>query len=218
MPAPTYQLTMRSGEETGKAFPLEQEETLVGRDLANDITAPDPEVSRRHARFMMRDDSVFVEDLGSTNGTFLNGERISAPQQLRLGDVITLGENVSMVFEKFTPGEEETMITPEIEKTPPPVYREQEPERQPVADVYRQPVEPSIFQEPAAGVPRPVAPPPRQMVEEDEERRGLPAWLIILIIAIVIVVFVIAVTMFFMPASWWCAIDIFNLLEGCPIQ
>ncbi|MGB5986414.1 MAG: FHA domain-containing protein, partial [Desulfobacterales bacterium] len=91
MTATLFQLTMRSGPVPGKTFLLEKEESMVGRDLANDITITDPEVSRRHARFLMRDDNVFIEDLGSTNGTFLNGERISSPQQLRKGDVITFG-------------------------------------------------------------------------------------------------------------------------------
>jgi predicted component of type VI protein secretion system len=215
MPAPIYQMMMRSGVNAGKAYPLEQEETLVGRDLANDITIPDPEVSRRHARFVMRDESVFIEDLGSTNGTFLNGERISTAQQLRLGDVVTLGENVSMVFEKFVPEEEVTMATPEIEKTPPPVFRE----HQQVPESYQPPAEPGAFQQPEAVAPHPVPQQPSQLAEEEEEvKRGLPTWLIILIIAIVIIVVVIAITMFFMPASWWCAIDIFDLLQGCPVQ
>ena len=40
----------------------------------------------------MQEDNVIIEDLGSTNGTFLNGQRIASPQQLRAGDVVTLGE------------------------------------------------------------------------------------------------------------------------------
>lgn len=216
MPGPTYQLMMRSGVKAGKSYPVDQEETLIGRDLANDIAVPDPEVSRRHARFLMREDSVFIEDLGSTNGTFLNGERISTTQQLRLGDIVTLGENVSMVFEKFTPEEDMTMVTPDIEKTPPPTVKEKEPE----AVAYQPPAQPAVFQQPVAAAPRAVAPvQPEPLDEEVEEeiKRGMPTWLIILILAIVIIVVIIAVTMFFMPASWWCAIDIFNLLEGCPI-
>lgn len=216
MPGPTFQLMMRSGVKAGKSYPLEQEETLIGRDLANDIAVPDPEVSRRHARFLMREDSVFIEDLGSTNGTFLNAERISTPQQLRLGDIVTLGENVSMVFEKFMPEEDMTMVTPDIEKTPPPAVIEKEPE----AAAYQPPAQPEAFQRPAAAAPRVVAPVQSEPVEEEaeeEKKRGLPTWLIILILAIVIILVIIAVTMFFMPASWWCAIDIFNLLQGCPL-
>ena len=100
MAAPIFQLTMRSGPTPGKVFPLEKQEILLGRDLANEIAISDPEVSRRHARFLMQEDNVIIEDLGSTNGTFLNGQRIASPQQLRAGDVVTLGENIVMVFDR----------------------------------------------------------------------------------------------------------------------
>ncbi len=51
MPAPNFQMTMRLGATPGKTYPLDKEETLVGRELVNDIALSDPEVSRRHARF-----------------------------------------------------------------------------------------------------------------------------------------------------------------------
>jgi hypothetical protein len=215
MPAPVFQLTMQSGPTPGKTYPIEKEETLAGRDLANDITVSEPEVSRRHARFVVREEGVYVEDLGSTNGTFLNGIRISSPQQLRVGDVITFGENVHLLFENYVAEEDVTGITPEIEKTPPPVVKEKEP----VAERYQPEVKPEV-------VHRAQEEPQESFAETDyepvervrESRRGMPTWLVILLIAIVVLICVIAVTMYFMPASWWCAIDVFNLLEGCPIQ
>jgi flagellar basal body-associated protein FliL len=51
---------------------------------------------------------------------------------------------------------------------------------------------------------------------ERRRERGLPSWMIILMVAIVVLIFVIAVTLWFMPASWWCAIT-FDMLEGCPL-
>jgi predicted component of type VI protein secretion system len=201
MAAPTYQITMRSGPEPGKTFPLEQEEVFMGRDLANDITVSDPEVSRRHARFIMQEENFLVEDLGSTNGTFLNGERISTPQQLRPGDVITLGENIIMVFEQAQYDPDVTMVTSSAAQPPQP-----EPQ-QPDQPSYQQPEEPAPDQQ-----PQPVVPP-----TPEKKRKGFPTWLIIMIIAIVVIACVIAVTLYFMPASWWCAIT-FDMLEGCPIQ
>ena len=200
----SYQLKERSGPNPGVTFPLEQEEVSLGRDLANDITISDPEVSRRHARFFMREASFFVEDLGSTNGTFLNGERISSPMQLRVGDVITFGENLVMVFEKTSEDMEETMVAPpEVQplETPQEVASQEfepvhEPSPEPPVSTSVEPVEPY----------RPVK----------EKKGGLPTWLIILIIAIVVLACVIAVTLYFMPASWWCAIT-FDMLEGCPV-
>lgn len=209
MAAQPYELKMRSGPNPGMTFPLEQEEILLGRDLANDITIGDPEVSRRHARFFMRDDNIFVEDLGSTNGTFLNGERISSPKQLRVGDVITLGENVVLVFEKLSVDLDATTVSPQAPKEeemmpgePPPQYQEvKQPQSQAVS-------EPLLYEE--AGSPEE----PLRPVKG--EKSGMPTWLIILIIAIVILTCVIAVTLYFMPASWWCAIT-FDMLEGCPV-
>lgn len=201
MAAPVFQITMRSGPTPGKTFPLEKEENLLGRDLANDIPISDPEVSRRHARLFMEGDNVFVEDLGSTNGTFLNGERISSPQQLRAGDVITLGENIVMIFEKASYDPDATVVSSQPIQAP-------KVEPQPVAPqqpVYQKPAEPREYRQPA--------PPPAAK----KKKKSLPTWLIILIIAIVVVVCVISVTLYFMPASWWCAIT-FNMLEGCPVQ
>jgi len=219
MVATIFQITMRSGPVPGKTFFLEEEETTLGRDLANDIPISDPEVSRRHARFFMQNDNIFVEDLGSTNGTFLNGERISSPQQLRKGDVITFGESVVMVFEKLTHEPDDTVAKPPVERSIEPGYPPEEPEPSYLADDYRFGEEVTPYEVPEAD----------QMVYEEEpaevskkqrkqkaQGEGLSTWLIILIIAIVVLVCVIAVILYFMPASWWCALT-FDLLAGCPL-
>lgn len=205
MVALDFHLTMRSGPTPGKTYPIEQEELLLGRDLANDIAISDPEVSRRHARFFMQNGSVMVEDLGSTNGTFLNGERISSPQQLRAGDVITLGESIVLVFEKAGYDPDATVVSSRGEST---VQRPPEPQ------AYQSPPDQAAYQPPASKAARPQQAPPRR--EAKAKKGGFPAWLLILIIAIVVIGCVIAVTLYFMPASWWCAIT-FNMLEGCPI-
>lgn len=214
MAAPLYQLTMRSGPTTGETYPLEQEETLMGRDLANDIAISDPEVSRRHARFVIKEGTVFVEDLGSTNGTFLNGERISNPQQLRPGDVITLGENIVLVFEKASYDLDVTPPAPsKREAVPEPSY-----EQAPMPDTFQPPPEPAAYKQPQSPPPSeaPAEQPRPESVERRQKKGGLPTWLVILIIAIVVIICVIAVTLYFMPASWWCAIT-FDQLPGCPI-
>lgn len=215
-----FQVTMRSGPMAGKTFAIEAEENILGRDLANEIIISDPEVSRRHARFFIRDENVFVEDLGSTNGTFLNGDRISSPQQLRSGDVITLGESVVLIFEKISQVPVETADTLPDDVTsvqdfpPPPPQPHFEPETyQPPADTdfYRQegPVQP----EPEDEAPEV---PPRPARKKKAKGGCLPTWMIILIVAIVVIVCVITVTLYFMPASWWCAIT-FDALAGCPL-
>ena len=212
MAAQEYQITMRSGPAPGKTFPIEQEETVLGRDLANDIAISDPEVSRRHSRFMIREGSVFVEDLGSTNGTFLNGERISSPLQLRSGDVLTLGESIVLIFSKISYDPDATVVSsqgePEGESTVQQWAHEQQ-SYQPAP----------VKQTPPLGSDVHIPRRPEPMRDEVIEKKGgFPTWLIILIIAIVVIICIIAVTMYFMPASWWCAIDIFGLIEACPLS
>lgn len=218
MAAPDFQLTMRSGPTPGKTFVLDQEENFVGRDLANDIAISDPEVSRRHARFTMREGSIFVEDVGSTNGSFLNGERITTPQQLRPGDVITLGESIVLIFEKVTtPAEDATVGIASNQEPFQRPYPEQPAAAQPAPE--QMPVEPQAYQPSRPKQQTPTAQPQQAPPAEGapERKRGLPSWMVILIVAIVVLICIIAVTLWFMPASWWCAIDIFNLLAGCPV-
>lgn len=70
---------------------------LVGRAASADVRIDDPRVSRLHARIEMRDDGVYVEDLGSRNGTFVDGEPVVTSRQLATGDEITLG-TASIIF------------------------------------------------------------------------------------------------------------------------
>ena len=68
-------------------------ELLAGRDPASDVRLPaDGYASGRHARFVRGEDADVVEDMNSTNGTFVNGDRLVGSRPLRGGDVITLGQ------------------------------------------------------------------------------------------------------------------------------
>ena len=72
-------------------FPLAEGETVAGRDEGCGITFDEPSVSRRHARFLVQDEVVTVEDLNSTNGTRVNGARVTSPVRLHPGDTIKIG-------------------------------------------------------------------------------------------------------------------------------
>jgi pSer/pThr/pTyr-binding forkhead associated (FHA) protein len=67
--------------------------TTVGRDLGSGIRLERDEfVSARHARIEPRTDAVWIDDLGSTNGTFVNGARVTSARALRPGDIVRIGE------------------------------------------------------------------------------------------------------------------------------
>lgn len=74
----------------GDTFPV-RPVTSLGRDLANTIVLPDSGASAEHALISMREGHWWLEDLGSTNGTFLNGARIDQPTIIAPGDVIRVG-------------------------------------------------------------------------------------------------------------------------------
>jgi predicted component of type VI protein secretion system len=95
----SFQLVMRSGPNPGKTFPLEKSEITIGRDSMNDIVINDAEVSRKHARLLLQPGGYMLEDLGSTNGTFIEGQRLLGPHSLRPGELIQFGETVTLNFE-----------------------------------------------------------------------------------------------------------------------
>jgi pSer/pThr/pTyr-binding forkhead associated (FHA) protein len=67
--------------------------STIGREGC-DITVSDPDVSRRHAELAVAEGQLSIEDLGSTNGTFVNGERIDQPRRLNDGDEVRIGATV----------------------------------------------------------------------------------------------------------------------------
>lgn len=86
-------LVVVSGERTrpGAVFPL-RDRVSIGRDPANDIVLPEPAVSARHAIIIRRGSEFWLEDVGSTNGTYVNGVRVVGLTRLRARDKLTLGE------------------------------------------------------------------------------------------------------------------------------
>jgi hypothetical protein len=78
--------------EEGAELDLDSTPVTVGRGDENDVSIEGDEfASTNHARFEPRRDGIWLHDLGSTNGTFVNGERIDAPRRLNGGDVIAVG-------------------------------------------------------------------------------------------------------------------------------
>jgi len=87
-------VTVRSNAlEQGSRFELNAKAITLGRSASNDIRLGDDEfASSRHARIEPRRDGVWVEDIGSTNGTFVNSIRLTRERKLAPGDVLRIGE------------------------------------------------------------------------------------------------------------------------------
>jgi pSer/pThr/pTyr-binding forkhead associated (FHA) protein len=93
----TVALRFISGKYQGGEFPVEENrEIVVGRSSDLDLVLVEEMVSRKHARLKLVDGAVEIEDLGSTNGTFVNGERINHAR-LKEGDRILIGSNILKV-------------------------------------------------------------------------------------------------------------------------
>jgi len=89
---PRLRVEHAAGLRDGDEYDLIEGLTL-GRGDAVDIRVEDPFASARHARIVRQGDLLVLEDLGSTNGTYLNGEPLSGPQPLHSGDRIAIGDN-----------------------------------------------------------------------------------------------------------------------------
>ncbi len=80
-------------DQAGRRYPLGDEIT-VGRAAGCQVTVDDTYVSQLHARVFTRDGQLFVEDLGSTNGTYLNRVKVAGPMVMRKGDRLQVGNTV----------------------------------------------------------------------------------------------------------------------------
>jgi pSer/pThr/pTyr-binding forkhead associated (FHA) protein len=91
---PTKLTVVEPKEQAGRAYPLGDELT-VGRAAGCQVALEgDSYVSQLHARVFTRDGQLYVEDLGSTNGTYLNRKKVSAPMLVRRGDRLQIGKTV----------------------------------------------------------------------------------------------------------------------------
>ena len=84
-------LTITQGSQAGQSAELADGVILIGRGADAQLNLDDDYVSTRHARVVNGDNGVYLEDLGSTNGSYVNGQRITAPTTLTLSDTIRIG-------------------------------------------------------------------------------------------------------------------------------
>lgn len=151
----TYRLIVRRGPQPNQTFDLVKDIITVGRDITNDIVINDPEVSRHHLRLTRTNEGYNIEDLGSTNGTFLGGQRLSGVRTLRRGDMLGLGETVTLSYDMARP---DAGVAPAASPTPdqqpsPYAPQQQQPPSQPPPQPSEQPPAPQGDYQP---------PPPQQ--------------------------------------------------------
>jgi hypothetical protein len=156
-------LILRSGARAGERIELTGE-LVVGRENA-DVTVADEEVSRRHLAIRPHDDGVELEDLGSTNGTFVDGARLSAP--------VVISESARVVI-----GETELEIeVPQPEVDPGATRLRERPAPPPDATVMRPTPVTSVEAPPPAPAPvtRPEPPPAPAPITRPEPPLAAPA-------------------------------------------
>ena len=88
---PRLEVVAAMGFEPGTEFPVDGGITL-GRASGSDVRVDDPFASSHHARVFPRGPAIFIEDMGSTNGTLVNGRQLKRPQQLSASDSIRIGD------------------------------------------------------------------------------------------------------------------------------
>ncbi len=91
-------LIMREGELTGQQWTITADEFVIGRGGECDLVLPERQVSRQHAKILREDGRFAVQDLGSKNGTHLNGERVRGRVPIQDGDEIQIALCVKLVF------------------------------------------------------------------------------------------------------------------------
>ena len=183
-----YRLVMRSGPSIGQIYPLDKSEMVIGRDLSNEIVISDSEVSRRHARLFMQGANYVIEDLGSTNGTFVNGQRLMGSYVLRPGEIITFGETLSLVFEGAVDSDA-TVASGSAFNLPP----AQAPQRQ---------AQPAQQQMPSYSGQIPDAPHAPQ-----KPKKKIPTVLIIILIVLVLMCICSLLALWYIDSnSMWCSV------------
>jgi hypothetical protein len=189
-------LEITAGPAAGRTMELEGE-VVIGREEAT-LVIEDPELSRRHARVCPVEGGVLVEDLGSTNGTFVNGERANGPVTLRSSGTVHLGTTDMEIT--IPPAVEATRVR-QVEDFSPdltvarqipsdPDMTKARPIAEPGPDVTA-PRRVAAAGPPPPGPPAPGPPPPGPAAPAAPARSGGPPAVVLAIAAVAIVAIVV---------------------------
>ncbi len=201
-----FQLVLRVGPSPGKVFPLMKNEVTIGRDINNEIVINDAEVSRKHCRLKLFGEGFIIEDLGSTNGTWVNEQRISGQHQLRSGEMIRLGDNISLTYEMVGFDADATIASGA--ELPLSQQQTMAPQQMPPQRAPQQQVQqPRPQQQYSARVPAP---------EEKPKILGMNRNVAIILAVLLLLLLCLVVFLIYVDANClWCEIT-WDLLPGCP--
>jgi hypothetical protein len=228
MTSATYQLIMRSGPTPEKVFELTQPVIFIGRDFSNEIVINDVEISRKHARLTAQTGGFVLDDMGSTNGTFVNGRRLLGPHLLRPGELISFGDKVSLSFEALQFDPNATLVSaanlPPYQEPFPPAAGQPQPG--PVYPPYAQPgssPQPTYVppgQAPVAYYSGQIPESPADVEPPEEKPRGSRTWLLLGIGCLLVFLCVcVGVAFAFDTLNLYCVPpfgSMFSFLYACP--
>jgi hypothetical protein len=205
-----YRLIIRSGPNLNKEFHLEKEEIFIGRELNNDVVISNSEISRKHAKLTKKNQHYFLEDLGSTNGTFVRGRRVNKKYKLKSGDLINLGENIVLEFiqEPIEEGVDIQAVEPTAKK---PMKNEE------------------LKKEKLSSIEKDILGDESRLADSEKEQvplgieklQKVPTWIIVLILALIfLIVFCFIPLLVVEVTDQWCNLfsDFFNAISPgvCP--
>jgi ABC transport system ATP-binding/permease protein len=108
----SFKLSVRQGPRPNLVFELDGDSYTIGREAGTEIVIEDPQVSRRHATLTRQGTSYLIEDIGSTNGTYVNGKRVTAPVLLVNGDMIGLADTIVLAVQApLTVSDDATVVS-----------------------------------------------------------------------------------------------------------
>jgi pSer/pThr/pTyr-binding forkhead associated (FHA) protein len=204
-------LVITEGPNQGRTYPLYEMSCTLGRAADNTVVFDSSRVSRHHAQVRLLPSGAIIEDLDSTNGTWLNGEQLTEPRLLSSGDQIRLADYVTLAYFVEAVGQDATVLegasspaTQVLEDVRPPVGPSDGP-RHPVPP---DPIDPAPSPQSAYTPPAPSGykeqPVPSAATPAPARRRS--GWLYALIgllLALICLCVALSVYLWFAPVTFW---------------
>jgi hypothetical protein len=188
-------LVVEEGPNPGQTYPLEEMVCTIGRVPDNTIVVDDKRISRYHTQLRVLPDGVVAEDLGSTNGTWVNNRPLTSPRPLVPGDRLRLADCI--IFQYVAEQSIPAPMEPTVPTRRPPAPADEDP-------LSTHPPRPAYAQPYAGAEPQPAA------IEPESPARTAPAtsnkWLyagIVTLVVLTILCLALAIYLWFAPLEFW---------------